>query len=112
MIFSVIIFFNKDNKFYSGHEMDERKSFHASMMSLGPNMIMPQNMRTGRVVRSETGAASHLPTREHPKKISPLPGKDLEKQVGFACCTGHFVVLWIILGNLDLFIYILPVVCF
>ncbi len=92
--------------------MDERKSFHASMMSLGPNMIMPQNMRTGRVVRSETGAASHLPTREHPKKISPLPGKDLEKQVGFACCTGHFVVLWIILGNLDLFIYILPVVCF
>ena len=45
---------------------------------------------------AENGAPSKLPMRE-PKKVSPVPSKD-EKKRGLGCCSGHFVVMWIILG--------------
>ena len=31
------------------------------------------------------------------KKVSPIPSKD-GKEKGLGCCSGHFVVIWIILG--------------
>jgi len=105
------------NRNYPGGEMDDRKSFHASMASLGPSTMMmagpphphhphgrhpqqpqhPHHHNGGRVVVGENGTPSHLPTRDHGHKISPIPGKDPEKDV-LNCCSGHTVVLWIILG--------------
>ena len=69
----------------------DHKSFHGSMMIRGnPKMVMAEN-----------GAPSHLPMRD-PKR-STLPhgsAKDSSisprKDDGLACCSGHFVVLWII----------------
>ena len=52
--------------------------------------------RGHRMVMAENGAPSKLPMRE-PKKVSPVPSKD-EKKRGLGCCSGHFVVMWIILG--------------
>ena len=74
--------------------MDDRKSFHASMASLGPSTMMmagpphphhphgrhpqqpqhPHHHNGGRVVVGENGTPSHLPTRDHGHKISPIPG--------------------------------------
>jgi len=75
----------------------DHKSFHGSMMIRGrdgnPKMVLTEN-----------GAPSHLPMRDT-KRGSTLPNnysaKDfhsLQKEEGLACCSGHFVVLWIILG--------------
>ena len=63
----------------------------------GPYMIT----RGGRMVMAENGAPSHLPIRDHTK--SPMPPKDHKDHMddhkkGVACCSGHFVVVWIILG--------------
>ena len=80
---------------YPGPEhMDlDRRSLHASMASLGHSQI---GHRGHRMVMAENGAPSKLPMRE-PKKVSPVPSKD-EKKRGLGCCSGHFVVMWIILG--------------
>jgi len=81
----------------TGHDMDDRKSFHASMASLGgPSMILSPSRLGGRVVMNEAGAHSNLPQRR--RKVSPLPGKEEDEKGGLNCCSGHFVVLWIILG--------------
>ena len=48
------------------------------------------------MVLGENGAPSKLPIRDS-KKVSPVPSKD-EKHSGLGCCSGHFVVMWIILG--------------
>jgi len=87
-----------------GGTVDERRSIHASMGSIpagGPHMahqLMPPMMRPPRVVVGENGTPSQLPTRE-PKKHSPLPSKDNgKKSKGMSCCSGNFVVIWIILG--------------
>ena len=69
----------------------DHKSFHGSMMIRGnPKMVF-----------SENGAPSHLPMRDHHKR-STLPHgtttKEVRKETGIGCCSGHFVVLWIILG--------------
>jgi len=80
---------------YPGPEhMDlDRRSIHASMASLGHSQV---GHRGHRMVMAENGAPSKLPMRE-PKKASPVPSKD-EKKRGLGCCSGHFVVMWIILG--------------
>ena len=76
------------------HHMElDRRSLHASMASLGHSQVGP---RGHRLVMGENGAPSKLPMRE-PKKVSPVPSKD-EKKRGLGCCSGHFVVMWIILG--------------
>jgi hypothetical protein len=93
---------------FTGQDLDERKSFHASMASLGPPGSqfggVPPMLHNGggRFVLGENGAPGRLPTRReaalaaaNSKKSSPLPPKE-EKVL--ACCSGHFVVLWIILG--------------
>ncbi len=52
------------------------------------------------MVYGENGAPSQLPMRD-PKYMQHgrHPGvKDSLKDDGLACCSGHFVVLWIILG--------------
>jgi len=75
----------------------DHKSFHGSMMIRGrdgnPKMVLTEN-----------GAPSHLPMRDT-KRGSTLPNNysakdfhNLQKEEGLACCSGHFVVLWIILG--------------
>ena len=77
----------------------DHKSFHGSMMIRG-NPHAPNH----KMVMAENGAPSHLPMRD-PKR-STLPhghsAKDSSmsprKDDGLACCSGHFVVLWIILG--------------
>ena len=85
---------------------------------------LPQSQHPGppphhRLVLGENGAPSKLPIRQvgkhfigflifvgllsyhsifqrHPgQKTSPPPAK---KQNGLGCCSGHFVVIWIILG--------------
>lgn len=73
--------------------MDHR-SFHGSMM-----------IRGGKMVLSENGAPSQLPMRDQKNgKASTLPasfkdhGGYRKENEGIACCSGHFVVLWIILG--------------
>merc|ERR1719510_2073490 len=77
------------------HHLDlDRRSLHASMASLGHSQVGPRGHH--RLVMAENGAPSKLPRRE-PKKASPVPSKD-EKQRGLGCCSGHFVVMWIILG--------------
>ncbi len=66
----------------------EHKSFHSSLHHLPPP----------RVVVAENGAPSHLPIRD-PKNRSPLPPKgNGGKDQDIGCCSGHFVVIWIILG--------------
>lgn len=77
----------------------DHKSFHGSMhfpvMANGYPMRgggMPPNM----VVLGENGAPSTLPMRD-PKNRSPLPPKD-DGDAALDCCSGHFVVIWIILG--------------
>jgi hypothetical protein len=61
-------------------------------------MRHPGPQHPSRVVLGENGTPSALPMRD-PKNRSPLPPKDgLLKDDGFGCCSGHFVVLWIILG--------------
>jgi hypothetical protein len=53
----------------------------------------------GRLVVGENGTPGRLPTRRSDpssKKSSPLPSTKEDKTVG--CCSGPFVVLWIILG--------------
>ena len=78
-----------------GHLDQDRRSLHASMASLGHSQM--GGRPTGpRMVLGENGAPSKLPMRET-KKISPIPSKD-EKKSGLGCCSGHFVVMWIILG--------------
>ena len=79
------------------HHLDmDRRSLHASMasLSLAHSQVGPRGHH--RLVMAENGAPSKLPMREH-KKSSPVPSKD-EKQRGLGCCSGHFVVMWIILG--------------
>ena len=72
----------------------DHKSFHGSMMIRGnPKMVFS----------AENGAPSHLPMRDHSGKRSTLPHgshatKEVRKETGIGCCSGHFVVLWIILG--------------
>ena len=80
-----------------GHDQD-RRSLHASMASLGHSQMGgPHGARGhGRMVMAENGAPSKLPIRDT-KKPSPIPSKD-EKKGGLGCCSGHFVVMWIILG--------------
>ena len=78
-----------------GHLDQDRRSLHASMASLGHSQM--GGRPTGhRMVLAENGAPSKLPMRDT-KKISPIPSKD-EKKSGLGCCSGHFVVMWIILG--------------
>ena len=83
----------------------ESKSFHGSMHHVGP-VPAATMLRTGslgphhRLVVTENGAASTLPMRD-PKNRSPLPPKDYDNGKdggGLDCCSGHFVVVWIILG--------------
>ena len=97
----------------------DTKSFHGSMhlpqgMMMGPPPPPPGTpgpymvaTRGGRMVMAENGAPSHLPIRDHAK--SPMPhakgdhkdhmgDHDHHKGKGVACCSGHFVVVWIILG--------------
>lgn len=78
------------------------KSLHASMASLAQSQHhggqggqgQPQHHR---LVLGENGAPSKLPIRQRPhgNKPSPIPAK---KNKGLGCCSGHFVVIWIILG--------------
>ena len=73
----------------------DHKSFHGSMMIRGrdgnPKMVLTEN-----------GAPSHLPMRDTKRSTLPHSAKDFQgfshKEEGLACCSGHFVVLWIILG--------------
>ena len=103
----------------------DTKSFHGSMHipAHPPHHQMVYQMRGGggphpRMVLGENGAPSHLPMRDpKSRQMSPLPPKDganggaygmggggggggsKEKDDGgLACCSGHFVVIWIILG--------------
>jgi hypothetical protein len=75
----------------------DHKSFHGSMhhLSMQNGGMMRGGMPT-RMVLGENGAPSHLPMRDA-KGRSPLPPKD-DKDYGLDCCSGHFVVIWIILG--------------
>ena len=84
----------------------EAKSFHGSLHAMHmasaphtPAMVRSATLPAGhhRVVLTENGAPSHLPMRD-PKNRSPLPRKDDGKDLGIGCCSGHFVVIWIILG--------------
>ena len=89
--------------------MEERKSFHASMASLGPPnsqfggggppMLLHNGGGGGRLVVGENGTPGRLPTRRevhnNGKKTSPLPPTE---DKAFGSCSGPFVVLWIILG--------------
>ena len=97
----------------------DSKSFHGSMhiphnmaySVRGPPSVPPHHHQ--RMVFGENGAPSHLPMRESKsRQMSPLPPKDggmangsaynsgggNEKDASLACCSGHFVVIWIILG--------------
>ncbi len=68
----------------------DHKSFHGSMMIRNPKMVLAEN-----------GAPSHLPTRDPKRSTLPngMSAKDMmRKEDSLACCSGHFVVLWIILG--------------
>jgi len=53
-----------------------------------------------KMVFSENGAPSHLPMRDHKRSTLPhgTTTKEVRKETGIGCCSGHFVVLWIILG--------------
>ena len=89
---------------HGGHHLeagDRQRSLHASMASLGHSQVGGgHHSRPGghhRMVMAENGAPSKLPMRDIGKKISPVPNKD-EKKAGLGCCSGHFVVMWIILG--------------
>lgn len=78
----------------------DHKSFHGSMHHIAmPNGTMRTMIAAPtRVVLTENGAPSTLPMRD-PKNRSPLPPKNSEKDSGSVdCCSGHFVVVWIILG--------------
>lgn len=89
---------------HGGHHLeagDRQRSLHASMASLGHSQVGGgHHQRPGghhRMVMAENGAPSKLPMRDIGKKVSPVPSKD-EKKAGLGCCSGHFVVMWIILG--------------
>jgi len=83
------------------------KSLHASMASLaqshhhggqtGGQPGPPGQPQHHRLVLGENGAPSKLPIRQRPhgNKPSPIPAK---KNKGVGCCSGHFVIIWIILG--------------
>jgi len=83
------------------------KSFHGSVHRLqahhpplpgAPATLVRGLVPPGRMVLAENGAPSHLPMRD-PKNRSPLPPKgDEVVEGGLDCCSGHFVVIWIILG--------------
>merc|ERR1712080_448141 len=89
------------------HRDPGNKSLHASMASLAQSQHHGgqggQNGGHGqphhhRLVLGENGAPSKLPIRQRPlggNKPSPLPAK---KNKGIGCCSGHFVIIWIILG--------------
>jgi len=79
-----------------GQMEQDRRSLHASMASLGHSQAGHLRAGPPRMVVAENGAPSKLPMRDT-KKISPVPSKD-EKKAGIGCCSGHFVVMWIILG--------------
>lgn len=78
----------------------DKKSFHGSMHQVaipnGQGGTLIRGPPPSRVVVGENGNPSTLPMRD-PKNRSPLPPKG-EKDVGLDCCSGHFVVIWIILG--------------
>ena len=82
----------------------DSKSFHGSMhfgqMSNGAMMHHPGMRPPTRMVLGENGTPSHLPQRDPKYNRSTLPPKDSDKDRdrGLACCSGHFVVIWIILG--------------
>ena len=97
----------------------DSKSFHGSMHiphQMAYSMRGPHSAPHPRMVFGENGAPSHLPMRESKsRQMSPLPPKDgamsangtiynggigggTEKDASLACCSGHFVVIWIILG--------------
>lgn len=89
---------------HGGHHLeagDRQRSLHASMASLGHSQVggghHPRPGGHHRMVMAENGAPSKLPMRDIGKKVSPVPSKD-EKKAGLGCCSGHFVVMWIILG--------------
>ena len=78
----------------------DSKSFHGSIHFAqipgngGAMMMRPPT----RMVVGENGNPSHLPMRD--QKFRSNGSKDSEKagDPGLACCSGHFVVIWIILG--------------
>ena len=97
----------------------DSKSFHGSMHiphQMAYSMRGHPSAPHPRMVFGENGAPSHLPMRESKsRQMSPLPPKDggvangstyngggigggNEKDASLACCSGHFVVIWIILG--------------
>ena len=94
----------------------DSKSFHGSMHIPHQMAYSMRGHPSGphpRMVFGENGAPSHLPMRESKsRQLSPLPPKDggtvngsaynggggNEKDASLACCSGHFVVIWIILG--------------
>lgn len=78
----------------------DHKSFHGSMHLAHANgATLLRGPPPSRVVLAENGAPSALPMRD-PKNRSPLPPKrDRDGGGGgIGCCSGHFVVIWIILG--------------
>jgi len=96
----------------------DSKSFHGSMHIPHQMAYSMRGHPSGphpRMVFGENGAPLHLPMRESKsRQMSPLPPKDggtangstynggvgggNEKDASLACCSGHFVVIWIILG--------------
>ncbi len=85
----------------------DRKSFHGSVHHLPPppqGHLMRAATLPPRLVLGENGTPSHLPMREskyhhHANGRSPLPHKsDRGDEGDVGCCSGHFVVIWIILG--------------
>jgi len=84
----------------------DTKSFHGSLhfaqmqMPNGAMMHHPGMRPPTRMVVGENGTPSHLPTRDPKYNRSGNSTKDSEKNPdrGLACCSGHFVVIWIILG--------------
>ena len=77
----------------------DHKSFHGSMHHVAPanGGSMIRGM-TPRLVLTENGAPSHLPIRDSKLNRSPLPPKEEGRGSELGCCSGHFVVVWIILG--------------
>ena len=65
---------------------------NGTMMSMRGGGVGPAS----RMVLAENGAPSQLPMRDQKMK-TPLPHK-VDKDQDTDCCSGHYVVIWIILG--------------
>ena len=76
----------------------DSKSFHGSIhfaqMPNGAMMIRPPT----RMVVGENGTPSHLPMRDPKYRSNSSKDSEKDRDRGLACCSGHFVVIWIILG--------------